>query len=593
MTWLRLIAKGGASLPQYALRIVCIGVWAASTQAAGVVEFSQGLVQAEAPLRALRAGDRVDAGQTVSTAPGAEIHLRLDDGTLLALRAQSRLSIEIFRAQSDSRTDQIRLRLIQGAVRILPGYVARLGDRKSELLVNNAVLRLADGDIDAQIINEGTAPGAYFRARAGAAVVSNEAGERVLNNTEAVRVTALGVPNTAAQTPFADGNHDNRIEQQKTGHVERVLKQLHQARTQLAKSGGANENGAPRIPDCANAEPIRQALDTFVQAYQNNQIFELQNRLDAALVGRQRLLDAMREDQLRLRQIDLRWRDTQIQCGPNVAVLQTTWEKRFLDAQTFQPGKREGRTSLLFHWQGDAWKLAALSGDNPFGAGASGALASISFSSRITIGTNTPVFLLLNDPDLVSQAVARVELSTNLGDRLSLNLNNIGPGQFRVQLPLATGAANPANATLEINTGAVITARYADANPGGGRPATVVSSTAAVAGAADTTPDAFNFAAVAFGCNNNPGTYVASAAVVMSGINAPSAVSITDLAGPAPGPASQYRINGGAWTSAVGQITNGQTLEVRAQAPAVLNGLIPRSSVTVGGVSANFSINCN
>jgi hypothetical protein len=92
----------------------------------------------------------------------------------------------------------------------------------------------------------------------------------------------------------------------------------------------------------------------------------------------------------------------------------------------------------------------------------------------------------------------------------------------------------------------------------------------------DTTPNSFSF-------TNQSGTafstVVSSNEIVIAGINATAAVSITG---------GEYSINGGAFTSAAGTVSNGQTLTVRVTTAGQFS--TPMSAVlTVGGVSATFT----
>ncbi|MCM2343552.1 MAG: hypothetical protein NDJ24_03250 [Alphaproteobacteria bacterium] len=90
----------------------------------------------------------------------------------------------------------------------------------------------------------------------------------------------------------------------------------------------------------------------------------------------------------------------------------------------------------------------------------------------------------------------------------------------------------------------------------------------------DTTPDAFNY---------NPMTKqaaastadVAAASIVIGGINTATPVSVSGGGSP------EYQINGGGWTSTPGTINNGDTLDIRADAPAT-NGQRHKVTVTVG-----------
>jgi hypothetical protein len=91
----------------------------------------------------------------------------------------------------------------------------------------------------------------------------------------------------------------------------------------------------------------------------------------------------------------------------------------------------------------------------------------------------------------------------------------------------------------------------------------------------DTTPDAFGFTSVA---GVSQGSQVSSNVVSISGIDAPSPVSISN---------GEYRINGGGWTSAAGSITNGQTVQVRHTAASSPNTVV-ETVLTIGGVQGKF-----
>lgn len=76
------------------------------------------------------------------------------------------------------------------------------------------------------------------------------------------------------------------------------------------------------------------------------------------------------------------------------------------------------------------------------------------------------------------------------------------------------------------------------------------------------------------------GAWAASNTITVSGISAAVPVTISN---------GQYRINGGAWTSASGTVTAGQTVQVRAQAPATGGGSVT-ATLTIGGVTGTFQV---
>jgi hypothetical protein len=93
----------------------------------------------------------------------------------------------------------------------------------------------------------------------------------------------------------------------------------------------------------------------------------------------------------------------------------------------------------------------------------------------------------------------------------------------------------------------------------------------------DTTPNGFTFPPIT---NAALSASVESAAVVISGINAPSDVTITN---------GEYQIGANAWTSLPGTISNGQQIRVRQDSSSA--GQTETIAVlNIGGVSANFSV---
>lgn len=95
--------------------------------------------------------------------------------------------------------------------------------------------------------------------------------------------------------------------------------------------------------------------------------------------------------------------------------------------------------------------------------------------------------------------------------------------------------------------------------------------------AGSTQPDPFTFKAR----NEVPqGAVVASNAVSIYGINAPAPIHVTN---------GEYRIDGGAWTSVDGIISNKSRVQVRTTAPATPGGSIA-AVLDVGGQTGTFSV---
>jgi len=104
-----------------------------------------------------------------------------------------------------------------------------------------------------------------------------------------------------------------------------------------------------------------------------------------------------------------------------------------------------------------------------------------------------------------------------------------------------------------------------------------VSATYTVTTLADAIPEAFSFTPAT---NVVPNSDSLSNAITVSGIEVATAISITG---------GEYSINGGAFTSAAGTVANGQTVAVKAVAPATTE-TTQEVAVTIGGVSGIYSV---
>lgn len=93
---------------------------------------------------------------------------------------------------------------------------------------------------------------------------------------------------------------------------------------------------------------------------------------------------------------------------------------------------------------------------------------------------------------------------------------------------------------------------------------------------ADTTPDSFSFAAAS---NVEPGSVTESATATITGVNVATPISVSG---------GEYSVDGGAYTSASGTVTNGQTVRLRLTSSASSQGSAS-ATITVGGVSRMFT----
>jgi len=77
------------------------------------------------PARAVRQGDIVRQGETVSTGAASAAVLRFDDGQVVALGANSRMAITTYEYNPQSSTGSILLSLLDGGMRAVTGLIGR------------------------------------------------------------------------------------------------------------------------------------------------------------------------------------------------------------------------------------------------------------------------------------------------------------------------------------------------------------------------------------------------------------------------------------------------------------------------------------
>ena len=102
-----------------------------------------------------------------------------------------------------------------------------------------------------------------------------------------------------------------------------------------------------RVATFEEMQQARLALEELIRAYETGDIALFERRLAPNLIGYQIFLDGIRQNIAAQRNVRIQLLDTQITAGPDLTVVETSWEKRFLDAATFQPVLQTGRSTIL------------------------------------------------------------------------------------------------------------------------------------------------------------------------------------------------------------------------------------------------------
>lgn len=245
-------------------------------------------------------------------------------------------------------------------------------------------------------------------------------------------------------------------------------------------SAAAGAAARDALPDFSEIQKARDAFDELLRAYESGNVGQVRRRLDPSMIGYQVFLDGVRRDANALKNLRIQLIDTQVTVGPDVAVIQTAWEKRYLAVSDFQPGLLTGRSTILMHRGAEGWRLAAVAQDNLF-TSATGMLTRFTLAPSVVSlvpGADAPtqriaLQLEIADPDLAGLGEISVSVTSSEGDREVLAVPAVAPGVFRLQSVTMAPFMQlivPGNQVLDLaGAAATFTFSYIDADPGGNR----------------------------------------------------------------------------------------------------------------------------
>jgi hypothetical protein len=353
------------------------GAWL-SALAAGNVDQVRGeasVLSRDGQPRGLAKGDRVVQGETVVTGVDGEVLLATDDSGVLAVRPRSRLLIDNYKATGTSE-DSVVLRLLRGGLRSITGWIGKTAPRNYRVVTPTATVGIRGTDHDIAVVEEGPDEGSTVnQVTTGQTTLSTSAGSINIDAGQVGAATSLSNPPQPLPAPppgvFVPRATDARVGELKLDAEGQQEQRLRTRQQQNQRSGGASEQGNPRVSaQCAPGSPANQVLSDLLRAYERGDAAFLQRRLNPAMIGYGALLNEVLADNAAQRQTQVRVLDTQMQCSPDVAVIDFAWEKRYLAANDFTPRIERGRSSVLLTELGSgtsgSWQVSGLVGDNPF-----------------------------------------------------------------------------------------------------------------------------------------------------------------------------------------------------------------------------------
>ena len=488
--------------------VLAMGIFLHNAHAAGRIDFLEGNVSvtsASGQLRIPVKGERLEAGEAIATGRDGEMHVHMDDNGLIAMRANTFLRIEAYKADG-GLDDVAAFRLLRGSFRSITGWIGKNNPQKYAVRTSTTTIGIRGTDHETLVIGDGDGAGTYDK----------------VNSGETEMVTPLGkvtiLPGQSAFTPkggsqppallavipafFLVTKNEKIIEENKKILEDSREQKLEDKQKDNVRKG-TDSNGKPKIGELEDGNKALKAFEEFLRAFEAGNIALLRQKLDPSMIGYQQLLDNITQENNDCKQIRVTLLNTKVQAGPDLAVLQTSWEKRCLLLPNFTPKLVTGRSTVLLHLGQGGWTFAAITGGSMLertsastkgnttnttnttnSSGAAKTLATLSVvnggatyaGAAILSGQNAlPFTITVTDPDRVGAASVNVVLTSPApaSDTLVLTLPAVTPGssQFRVTTVnfskaaggVGCGTAAPSNPTsLEICPTTTITVSFTD-----------------------------------------------------------------------------------------------------------------------------------
>lgn len=120
----------------------------------GEVSFARGAGMAQGTdgaQRMLGTGLVLNEGDSLSTSNGATAIIKLQDGTRLTMRPQSKLVFKTFRYQAGAADNALVINLTEGGVRVVSGEIPKTTPQAAMIVTNVGTLKMLGGNFDARI----------------------------------------------------------------------------------------------------------------------------------------------------------------------------------------------------------------------------------------------------------------------------------------------------------------------------------------------------------------------------------------------------------------------------------------------------------
>ena len=473
--------------------------------AAGEIEYLSGrvsVINAKGDLRSPNLHERVEEGDTLITSRDGEIHVLTDDSGFIALRPNTQLKINSYRVDG-GESDTVVLNLLRGSFRSITGWISKTHRDGYKIQTATATIGIRGTDHEPLVIDDGENAGTYDKVNTGGTSLETPFGRVEIGEKQAgfVPKSATEPPKLLAKIPeiYQPSANEETINKRKD-EVEKAQDESLKLKQQDNVRKGGSPTGKPKLGDVEDQRKAGAALEELMRHYETGDIEFIRNKLDPSMIGYQKLVDDMVKETNECKQMRVRLVDTQIQAGPDLAVIQTGWEKRCLLLPNFTKRFNTGSSTFLMHRTKSGWGMAALSGSNLFvgstSPDASKTLATLTVTNTgatcsvvnalSTSAVSLPFTITLTDPDLSTATSANVTLTTAQGEFETITLPATANGIFSktaLNFMRNSPTANNGNVDILPSIAAAlvcpaITVSYTDSSTPSGTPQTVTKTVA-------------------------------------------------------------------------------------------------------------------
>jgi hypothetical protein len=209
-------------------------------QTAGNVDLVDGevkIIDAAKNERIPKLGDVLSVGDSVITGVDGELHLAMEDGGQMAIRPNTRMTVENYKAEGGA-DDRSVISLVQGALRSVTGWIGKFQPRNYQIRTPTATIGVRGTDHETRVISpdskEGEA-GTYDKVNVGSTLLRTQHGTTEVRPSQAGFASFSGKnrPTVLASVPgfFRPTKHESRF----ADLHEKVHKALGQRRNERIK----------------------------------------------------------------------------------------------------------------------------------------------------------------------------------------------------------------------------------------------------------------------------------------------------------------------------------------------------------------------